>query len=82
MSRGPDFGTTIGQSSSCAKGTTSTASRGEGFTASETEQRVDEPITEAHVLQSLPETGLLLVDLQTREPVFADCDPTLVVSPS
>lgn len=81
-SRGPDFGRTIGQSVGQSEGTSTTSSRGESFTASETDQRVEEPIAERHVLQSLPETGLLLVDLHTRVPVFADCDPTIVTFPA
>lgn len=78
QSRGPDFGRTIGESTSQSQGTSSTSSRGETFSASETDQRVFEEKVQPHVLQSLPETGLLFVNLRTRETLFADCDPTLV----
>jgi hypothetical protein len=81
-SRGPDFGTTIGQSVGRSEGVTSNTSHGESFTASETDQRVREPIAQPDVLQSLPETGVLLVDRRTRTPVFADCDPTIVTLPA
>ena len=77
-SRGPDFGTTIGSNTSLTVGTQNSDTRGETITLSRTDQRVIEPVVEPHVLQSLPETGLLLVNLETRKPVFADCDPTLV----
>ncbi len=80
--RGPDFGRTLTQSIGHSHSTNVGSSRGENFTASETDQRVLEPIAEPHVLQSLPETGLLLVNLQTRVPVFADCDPTIVTIPA
>lgn len=81
-SLGPDFGRTIGQSTGRSEGTTSNISHGESFTASETDQRVREPIAEPDVLQTLPETGLLLVDRRSRTPVFADCDPTIVTFPA
>ncbi len=77
-SRGPDFGTTVGESSGRSSGTSTNVSQGQSFTASETEQVMDRPIAEAHVIQALPETGLLFVDLTTRRPVFADCDPTIL----
>ena len=50
------------------------------LTASVTDQRVEEPIAEPHVIQSLPETGILLVNLESRRPTFADCDPTIVLT--
>jgi hypothetical protein len=81
-SRGPDFGRTIGESLSVSEGTSTGHSRGETLTATDMDQRVLEEIVEPHILQSLPETGLLFVNLQTRQPVFADCDPTIVTRAS
>ena len=45
---------------------------------SATDQRVIEELIQPTVIQGLPETGLLLVNLADRTAVFADCDPTLV----
>jgi hypothetical protein len=80
--RSSDFSRTLTESVGHSDSTNVGSSRGESFTASETDQRVEEPIAKPHVLQSLPETGLLLVNLQTRAPVFADCDPTIVLRPA
>jgi hypothetical protein len=77
---GPDFGRTLGESRGHSESRNTGTSRGESVSASETDQRVLEPIAEPHVLQGLPETGVLLVDLRTRQPVFADCDPTILAS--
>jgi hypothetical protein len=80
--RGPDFGRTLTESGSSSDSINVGSSRGESFSASETDQRVIEPITEPHTFQSLPETGLLIADRDTRVPVFADCDPTLLAIPA
>jgi hypothetical protein len=77
-SRGPEFSRTIGQSVGHSESTSFNVSHGESFTASESDQRVHEPKAEPEVLQALPETGVLLVGLPSRIPVFADCDPTIV----
>ncbi len=81
-SLGPEFSRTIGQSVGRSEGTTSNVSRGESFAASQTEQRVEEPRAKPDVLQSLPATGVLLVDRRSRTPVVADCDPTIVTLPA
>lgn len=77
---GPDFGRTIGSNTGTSIGSQTSDTRGESITASRTDQRVIEPVVEAHAIQGLPETGVLLVNLETRRPIFTDCDPTLLLT--
>jgi hypothetical protein len=78
QSLGPGFGASIGSNVTLTAGTQNSETRGETITMSVTDQRVIEELIRPTVIQGLPETGLLLVNLAERTAVFADCDPTLV----
>src|ERR1700691_1836838 len=72
------FGGSIPSNVTLTAGTQNGETRGETITMSVTDQRVIEELIQPSVIQGLPETGLLLVNLADRTAVFADCDPRLV----
>jgi hypothetical protein len=74
------FGAGITSSTTLTAGTQNSETRGETITMSSTDQRVIEELVQPGVIQGLPETGLMLVNLAQRSVVFLDCDPTLVTT--
>ena len=80
--RGIDFGRTLTESVGRSETTSENTSRGESYTASETEQLVEKPYVRQEAIQALAETGLLLVDVQKKETLLVDCDPTIVTEPA